>query len=726
MNRMFRSRTLILAQMLICLLCWSHGAAMEAENVELGIAGHCRIGSWTPVRIPLDELRTDKVEIQVDDDMGVPTRLVATRSAIVKFGRKSNIVVRNMSADGRVVAVSTKRIDKLVRVIPSTGQAVLVFGDSEPWNVGSSLDRESDEQVVFVGLKDVTELPTQWYGYDGFDLIALPGSAEAVKMYEQVSDQQWGALDQWIKMGGRIVLTVGQLGQQLLTPGKPLTRFLPAESFERAGKLHETSELERFTSASQRLDVLWQTEADLGGGGIWLSHLNQPRGHLECSQRVGRDILPLVIRAPHGLGTVVMSTVDVDSEPFIKWSGQRRFILKLLEYSIASPNELNAETGYGSVSHLGFQDLLGQLRISMDQFDGVVLIPFSLIGLLAAIYILLVGPGEYFLLRRFGAMGSWAWVLFLTTVMAFSGIAIGISRQWKGRQAKWNRVDVVDVDLDSGTVRGSSWAHFFSPKTASYDLVWRPRSEAVAAGSPMGVVYSWQGQAGKSFGGMDADAAAVEMGDGYSILGGAGEDRGVLRGMALTQWSSRSLVASWWQSVQLDTGKLTGNSNGFLDGTAKNVLNVPLKDCILIYDRWFYEVGRLLPGGEINVKSLKSPRSFRSRLTRRRLQDKRDVSTPWDERNLNTARIMEMLMFHETAGGRTYTNLVNRRTAWLEMSSHITAGRAILLGRSSETLSECECRIDRNDVEVRENDTLGFCRIVYPVADDDSHEIVRP
>ena len=81
-----------------------------------------------------------------------------------------------------------------------------------------------------------------------------------------------------------------------------------------------------------------------------------------------------------------------------------------------------------------------------------------------------------------------------------------------------------------------------------------------------------------------------------------------------------------------------------------------------------------------------------------------------------------MMMFHEVAGGRIYTHLTNRREAPLELSNHITSGRAVLLGRAAAPLSECRCSVNgsADAIEVNDNEVLGFCRVVFPVAEYES------
>ena len=58
------------------------------------------------------------------------------------------------------------------------------------------------------------------------------------------------------------------------------------------------------------------------------------------------------------------------------------------------------EPGGSRAKHVGYRDLTGQFRASLDRFTGVGVIPFRAIAALIVLYIALIGPLDYFLLRR--------------------------------------------------------------------------------------------------------------------------------------------------------------------------------------------------------------------------------------------------------------------------------------------------------------------------------------
>ena len=60
----------------------------------------------------------------------------------------------------------------------------------------------------------------------------------------------------------------------------------------------------------------------------------------------------------------------------------------------------------------GYTDLSGQLRSSLDKFTGVKVIPFALVAMMIVGYILLIGPGDYFLLKKVFRRMEWTWFTF--------------------------------------------------------------------------------------------------------------------------------------------------------------------------------------------------------------------------------------------------------------------------------------------------------------------------
>ena len=156
--------------------------------------------------------------------------------------------------------------------------------------------------------------------------------------------------------------------------------------------------------------------------------------------------LPLVIRTPRGLGQVVFLTADLDVGPFSHWTDRRLLVAALLDMPT---NVANADENNTTRSR-SYSDLAGQLRYSLEDFSRVSTVPFSAVALTIIAYILLIGPVDYFLLRRFNSL-HWTWITFPATVLLFCVGAYFAAYAFKGRAIHMNEADLIDVDADGAT-----------------------------------------------------------------------------------------------------------------------------------------------------------------------------------------------------------------------------------------------------------------------------------
>jgi hypothetical protein len=354
----------------------------------------------------------------------------------------------------------------------------------------------------------------------------------------------------------------------------------------------------------------------------------------------------------------------------------------------------------------------------------VLVVPFWLVAVLAVLYIGVIGPLDFFVLRRIRRHTAWAWWTFSLVVVLFCALAYALASYWKGSQLGINQVDLVDIDLASGWTRGTTWAHIYSPRSDTFNLAlqpeWPPQNDMAVSGTAL----TWQGLPGRGFGGMDSGVMSVSQAEAYTIQGERTSTDGRRLRMSrlpIATWSTRSLSGQWWSRGPGDeTAHLAALPDGQLRGTFRNPLPVVLHDCLLIHaghEGWAYRVGDLGPFATKRVEDLKlrDLSLLEDVLVRRKLNREamKNVTTPWDARNVDVARILEMIMFHRAAGGRSYTKLLHRYQPSMDLSDQLSVGRAILLGH---------CRQSRSTIE-RDGDALTkggrmhgtFYRIVFPV-----------
>ena len=105
-------------------------------------------------------------------------------------------------------------------------------------------------------------------------------------------------------------------------------------------------------------------------------------------------------------------------------------------------------------------------------------------------------------------------------------------------------------------------------------------------------------------------------------------------------------------------------------------------------------------------------RNLESRLTKSRVVQRNRQESGWSKVDVDVPRIVEMLMFHDAAGGARYTRLTHRYQPWLDMSDHLNLNRAVLVGRVEAGPSRLVVGGDL----VEPDQQWIYYRIIFPVS----------
>jgi hypothetical protein len=725
----------------------SDNSVGEITAVRLGFQGRFKVGFWTPLWIELRGVAANaegRVEVTTADSDGIPVtftdRAVIQRSAdgsalgiwaYVKIGRpEPELAVLWQPTTGQPIR---RRFDRSQtgRSLPSSQYWIVTIGD--PAGFDENTRQLVPDALGHVGttIRDPRELPDRWYGYEGVDLVVLttsrPEVIEGLTARDDglvsTSGARFAALDRWLRLGGRLIWSVGHRGSELLSEGAPLAAWSPGR-FVEVSTLRRASVLESYAGASQRLE----TSAGPKGSKLTIATVADVRGRVlapEGLQISGEN--PLVVAYPLGLGQATFVAFDLEQPLITKWAGRSRLISRIFHRNLTRTEELLNDR-QGQVTHLGFDDLVGQLHSSLDQFSTVQLVPFSSVVGLLALYIALIGPIDYFLWKKL-SRPHWTWASLGLVIVGFVGLSYFLQSRWKERQLKVNQVDVIDIDLATQLARGTTWANIYSPETKRFNLslveslpLEQPvSSRDVTAAAPRRNaerLLSWQGVPGRGLGGLNAETTASPFRQSYRLVVQPEESQKFdLEGLPIQVTSSKAISGRWWAELPaIDPGRLRAESlESKLEGDLVNPLATPLTEWFIVYHNWVYRGDRELGAGDrIAMTDFKATRYLDWQLTRRRVtSENKDLSTPWDQASLDVPRITEMLMFHESAGGSSYTRLTHRYQAYVDLSDQLRMGRAMLIGRSGTAATEL-----RNDGEpFRDAHDLQatFYRILLPV-----------
>jgi len=761
------SLLLFLAASLLLPRCVPAAEEKPAEIVGLrvGLAGCYKLGLWTPVEVVLRGNRSaeGQLTVTVPDGDGVPARIVTSpdqpcrvrpgeETAVLlyaRFGRTAgSLAVEFRDAEGTVVqrsfqagegdertrfrtAASSKGL--LVAAVgrdamglqQALAGAVLVSGtasgtqapdatadaqrageaDAEQAAAGRQL---AGDRATVVRLNDLSQLPTQWYGYEGIDVVVLSTSRPEVYAGLKGDDRRIAALEQWIRMGGTLVLSVGRSGGRLLAEGGPLAGLAPG-TFQKTLARRRTDALE--TYCGSRVPI-----AGVRGGDLRVSQLADVRGTVE----VRDGTLPLVVRRALGFGHVVFAAFDLDEPPLGDWQGRGALMAKLLDL----PRSQDDRRQSSSMARYGYDDLAGQLRSALDQFPQVRVFPFWGAVVMLVAYLLVIGPCDYFLLRKLLGRMVLTWVTFPLAVIAFCAAAYWLAHGLKGDQIRVRQVDLVDVDVETGGVRGTSWANFFSPEADRYDLGFAPRGLEGEAAADARVLTAWLGLPGEGLGGMSPKTAApAAWRQPYDFS----PTLDCLKGVPVQVWSTKSLTARWHARAQVTVEAELRDRDRSLEGSVRNALRLPLQECLLCYGRWAYDLGTLGPGQSVQLGFSVPRRDLNMFLTGRKLLlvENRELNTPYERSSIDVAYVLRAMMFFKDAGGYQYTGLVNRYQGFVDLSDLLHSGHAVLVAKPPAEAGSPTRRFgaavvcNGRTLEAGEDGHTTLFRFVFPVQQSD-------
>ena len=675
---------------------------VKITGFDVGFGSQYRVGNWTPVRVTIESDRNldGSLSVTVPDGDGTPSRVTQnvtlkagekkTITLYVRFGRVHSDVTVTVEGTGdegaapEVYAEKSYRPDEKGPYYPavSAENSLLVMVGQKTDLLDQTIqttDQSTVNHTVSASVSDPATLPHNWIGYEGVDILCLPLSNPTVaEMVFTPEDPRHRAIDQWVRQGGRLVLFGGQVDPELIEKAAkknhdPARSILPGRPVGIV-TIKKVTPLETYINTSLPIPL----PAGERRHQIPLLELADPQGTV----LVRADNTPLLIQNLHGFGTITFLGVDPSVSPLDKWPDLGRMMAKLL--GLPSKVSDASELAGGAVRHLGFTDLSGQMRSALDRFDDVTLIPFGLIVVILLLYTVLIGPTDYFLLKKIGRM-SWTWVTFTLVVILFGVGIFWFAHRMKGDQLRLHRIDLVDVDTTNHQVRGTSWANLFSPAGQRYDLAFSSNLPDYLENQDRSVLFSWLGLPGRGLGGMNPRAAEGSV---WRKPYDFATNHTAMDGVPLLNWSTKSFTARW-------SGKWSGNFAFKLQekdelpvGEVTNPLkNQTLENCLLIYDRWAYQLGTLGPGESITIDGLQGRIRLNTLLTGRKIvmetgSDKvQEQVDSYDIENTDPAYVHKMMMFYKAAGGEAYTGLANRCQPFVDLSNFLGPDRAMLVGR---------------------------------------------
>jgi len=470
--------------------------------------------------------------------------------------------------------------------------ALIALAPGKDRDVGETRPREAAYET------DVQRLPAEWFGYDAVDLMILTTDNNVFLDGLGADKTRLKALADWVRRGGRLVVSVAWRNQDKVRALLQSGGWQPA--------LPDVLPANGNVEIKQLLGVrTWTVEAREkpfpapGQDPVRVAKLTPDKDvEVLVSEPNG---LPILVRMPYGLGNVTLVAFDLDKGPFSVWNGRVDFwkalLARLAPRVVVPPDDAQGRPNPVLMDTAG--DVTTALQRDLDRFD-VAVISFGWVALFILLYILVVGPLDYLILKRVFKRLEWTWITFPTVVLAVSAVAYFTAYAVKGNDLKINKVDVIDFDLRSDLdaeqhtrkayAYGTTWFTILSPRIQNYTVGIGPAGRAANAdGELAGVLVSWLGR--PEFGGMGGMGRQRSQGLFRRAYEYAGDGAG-LQGVPIAVWSTKSFTASWEAPLaqlpfRADLHYKPAEPEQ-LSGTIQNDLPVPLQDAWVFYGGQWY------------------------------------------------------------------------------------------------------------------------------------------
>ena len=537
------------------------GLTMQAQAAY---AGHFKYGEWLPVWVELENSGPDldaEIRITLTSNAGPVTYAAAvalpsgSRKRLPVYVLPNNysrelevhLVDRTGSAESPLLT-ATVAVDPLPNISYLAG---MVGGERGAISFAANASLGQLERRVVLADIALPELPERVEGLNSFDALIF-NNVEAATL----TPAQSAALQSWVGRGGRLIVGGGATAQETLANLPEALQFVSVQDII---DVQEVPDLALFaqSDAIEAPGPFTLAQAQIHTGDI-LAHAGDT---------------PLLTESRFGSGYVNFVALDLAGAPFNAWTGAPAFWSKLLDRDASYANWLPPDMSMR-------QMLADRLGYSLSNLPSLDLPSIRSLSLLLLLYILLVGPVNYFLLRRMHKL-HWAWATIPLLTILFSAGAFGLGYSLRGNDLILNKIAIVDP-LPDGAANVTSFMGLFSPTQQSYEIdvdgngLVSPMTQNIA---PMGI----------------SGPGATEL----TIRQGTPAH---LSGLAVNQWSMQSFMT---ESYVADFGELAGEfylQGERLNGRIRNQTNYMLSDVVAVAGTQFKRLGELAPGQEMDVE----------------------------------------------------------------------------------------------------------------------------
>ncbi len=421
-------------------------------------------------------------------------------------------------------------------------------------------DHKYDLQIAHI--LNTREMPDSWIGYDFADFLLFTDSD-----LSRLRQDQEVAVRDWIIRGGRVGVATGKDWQYVRDSF--LDEMLPLD----ITGTKEVPSADVFSALSM-----------MGGTPEKNITVATVDNCPEDSVLYSTSGTPLVTEFEYGRGEILLFSFDPGSEIFRRSGEPEVFWKRTL--GLREEHERTAYTGH----YYGIERQLHAVRQKLSSIEGLRQISLGALTLIFLVYIAVIGPVDYFVLKRLKRL-SWTHMTFVLYVVIFSVFAYLYTYRMKGGDMWIKKFILADLPAEGERTTGTTTMMIFSPQNNTYII---PVPNSTALRPAEADMYGYGGP----YGGM-------AVGKGRKLLMSG---RGSELHIPIPIWSAEFLKAEWMLPSPGEVNcslKVSGNR---VTGFIENNLEMDIEKVTLLYGEHMVSMSRIAEGQKMLVDSNLSKR----------------------------------------------------------------------------------------------------------------------
>ncbi|MBI5953952.1 MAG: hypothetical protein HY865_20040 [Chloroflexi bacterium] len=546
----------------------AQGQTAVTLTARAGFRGFCKSDKWLPIHVTVENTGAD-VEARVEASykngasgqtaVGMDISLPATSRKEFFLYITPEGLMRNFTVS---VLDGNKELAKTNLNISCSGDQasdpnmfVGIMADI-PSNFGVLNNIEpltGDLQTMQLGVDDLPDLAQGWGTLDGLVVSNVDTGT--------LTAEQKNALELWLAGGGKLFVT-GGTQWQLTAAG--LGDLLPLQP----SSTRKVTALSSLSAYALDADNPLEAETTLATGKLQAG----------ANVLVQQDGIPLLVEKEIGFGKIYYFAADPGLNPLSDWTGMEKIYEHLLAVRPLKPSWAS-----GAWDTYGANNALSALpELSLPSF-------LYICGWLG-LYIVIIGPVNYFVLRRMKRT-ELAWVTVPILVVVFTSLAYFSGYAYRGTKPVLNRIMLTQGWQGVDQTQAAALVGVYSPARTTYNV--ESQEQFMLYPFPS-LSEDLQGNnkwlSTKTSSGTVVPDVRVEIG-GVKSLGMSGYLPSAI-------------------SIQHDLTYILSDKTPVLKGSIANTSGYKLKDVVLITSSGWELLGDLGPGqsGKINL-TLSNPNS---------------------------------------------------------------------------------------------------------------------